>query len=385
VEILEDLAALAQNTPWGEIYNPVGVVADFTFTLYNELDYRREGRNADRFRQNFAKESHLYIPRIFWEFSTRRVLVLERIQGIKIDDLAALDSAGYDRKKIARRSARIIIKEVLEDGFFHADPHPGNFLVMPGEVIGAMDFGMVGYLQERDRINLIRLYIVSIALDADAIVEQLIHMGAAGRNIDRAGLSRDLSRLLAKYYGLPLIEIRAREVMEEIMHIAFRHHLQLPPDLWLLGKTLAMMEGVGLQLDPDFDMFAVSEPLVRRLLWQLVIPRQSWARSLVSQGADWVNLVNAIPKTGQRLLQQAEAGELFQISIKDSDHILKRLDRMATRLTLALLTAALIVGLALLIPTTAPGSFWQWLVLVGFISMVIMGVWLLASILRGGR
>ncbi|MBW1939599.1 MAG: AarF/ABC1/UbiB kinase family protein, partial [Deltaproteobacteria bacterium] len=188
LEILHDLASLVQKTPLGEMYNPVEVVSDFAFTLMNELDYLREGRNADRFRQNFADESHLYIPRVYWEYTTSHVLVLEWIRGIKIDDIAALDAAGYDRKKIALHSARIIIKEVLEDGFFHADPHPGNLVVMPGEVIGAMDFGMVGYLHERDRTQLIRLYIVSISLDANGIAAQLIQMGFVRRSLDRSAL-----------------------------------------------------------------------------------------------------------------------------------------------------------------------------------------------------
>ena len=133
--------------------------------------------------------------------------------------------------RIAQHSARVIIKEVLEDGFFHADPHPGNCNVRPGEVIGAMDFGMVGYLRDRDRIDLIRLYLVAVALDADGIVEQLIRMGAAGAEVDRVGLARDISSLLNKYYALPLRDICAREVIEEIMPLAFHHHLHLPSDL----------------------------------------------------------------------------------------------------------------------------------------------------------
>jgi len=198
LEILAALASAAQRTPAGRVYDPVGIVDDFAFTLRNELDYRREGRNADRFRANFAGEEALYIPRVFWEYTTRRVLVLERIHGIKIDDIAALDTAGYDRHRVALRSARIIIKEVLEDGFFHADPHPGNFVVMPGEVIGAMDFGMVGHLGRQDRLNLVRLYIASIRLEAEQIAEQLIRMGATAGKVDRSSLARDIGRLLTK-------------------------------------------------------------------------------------------------------------------------------------------------------------------------------------------
>jgi ubiquinone biosynthesis protein len=385
LDILNDLANIAQRTPFGKIYNPVEVATDFAFTLRNELDYRREGRNADRFRRNFANETHLYIPHVYWEYTTQRVLVLERIRGIKIDDFAALDAAGYDRKRVALHSARIIIKEVLEDGFFHADPHPGNFVVMPGEVIGAMDFGMVGHLRERDRLNLIRLYIIAVALDADAIVEQLIHMGAAEADVNRISLSREIGRLLTKYYNLPLNEIRAREVVDEIMPIAFRHRLRIPSELWLLGKTLAMMEGVGLQLDPDFDIFAVSESFIRRLVWQLVLPRQGWGQALLRQGVDWMELLSALPHTGRRLLEQVERGDLFQLSLKDTDNILKRLDLLITRIALSILVAALIISLAMLIPLTTSGGLVRWLVILGFIGAAGLGVWMLISILRYWR
>jgi ubiquinone biosynthesis protein len=385
LEILNDLAALAQRTQLGQVYDFVGIADDFAFTLHNELDYRREGRNADRFRDNFAKESYLYLPRVYWEFSTLRVLVMEHIRGIQIGDTDALDTAGYDRHKIALHSARIMVKEVLEDGFFHADPHPGNFLVMPGEVIGAMDFGMVGHLREQDRLNLIRLYLAAVSLDADSIVEQLIRMDTAPAEVNRAGLSREINRLLTKYQGLPLQDIRANEIVEEIMPIAFHYHLSLPSDLWLLLKTLAMMEGVGLELDPDFDVFAVAEPFMRRLAWQLMLPRRKWGQNILRQGADWGELLSALPRTGSRLLERAERGDLFQVGLKDADRIMNVLDRLTTRLALSVLAAALIIGLAMLIPSTTAGSMVQWMVVIGFLGAAGLGVWLLISIIKTER
>ena len=385
LEILADLAHLLKNTSLGELTDPEAIVEDFAFTLYNELDYRREGRNADRFRANFAGESHLYIPRVYWEISTRRVLVLERIHGIKIDDVPALEAAGYDRHRIALHSARIIVKEVLEDGFFHADPHPGNFVVMPDEVIGAMDFGMVGYLREGDRQNLIRLYAAAVRLEADRIVDRLIRMGAARHTVDRTGLARDITHLLRKYEGMPLKDIRAREVVEEIMPIAYRHHLSLPPDLWLLGKTLSMQEGLGLTLDPDFDMFAVSDPFVKRLLWQQAIPDRAWAQTMVDEFGNWQELLSALPRTGNRLLEQAERGDLLQFRLKGSERVLNRLDRMATRLALSILVGALIIGVGLLAPAVAGSSLAYWLVTIGFVLAAALGLWFVILILRGKR
>jgi len=388
LEILFDLARLIQGRiPLGKIYNFVDIAEEFAFTLRNEMDYRREGHNAERFRRNFAHEPALYIPKVYWDYTTRRVLTLERISGIKIDDIAALDAAGVDRHRVAKNAARMMIKEVLEDGFFHADPHPGNFFVMDGAVIGAMDFGMVGYLDRRDRENLVRLYIVSVQLDTEGIVEQLVRMGAARRDVDRSSLQRDIGRLLNKYYGLPLKEIRAREVIEEVMPIAFRHHLRMPSRLWLLGKTLAMMEGVGLQLDPDFDIFAISQPYVRKFLWQTVSP-QTWGRRLLKTSGDWGELLTDLPRRVPRLIDQLEEGDLqFTLRLREIEPLLARLDRVGNRLAISVLLAAFIVSLALLMPSLLGGrqGWIFWLIVLGFVAVSVLGLWLLFSIWRSGR
>jgi ubiquinone biosynthesis protein len=385
LEILAALAKAAQATALGQTYDFVSIADDFAFTLSNELDYRREGRNADRFRASFEGEPHLYVPYVHWEHTTARVLVLERIDGIRIDNIAALDSAGYDRHRVALHSAYIIIKEVLEDGFFHADPHPGNFVVMPGETIGAMDFGMVGHLENRERLDLIRLYIAAASMDTGSIVEQLIHMGAANVEVDRKKLSLDMTRLLDKYHNVTLTDIRASEVLEEIMRVAYSHRLRMPSNLWLLGKTLAMMEGVGLQLDPDLDLFAVFEPFARRLSWRLALPRRAWGEALLRQGADWGELLSRLPRSTNHLLEQAERGDLFRVHLKDADPIMRRLDRLATRLALSMLVSALLVSLALLIPLAPGGGPLQLPVLIGFALATGLGVWLLTSILKGTR
>ena len=389
LEILFDLARLLQaRTPLGEIYNLPEIAEEFATTLRAELDFYREGGNADRFRANFANEPHLHIPRVYWDFTTQRVLVLERIRGIKIDDAKALDAAGYDRHRIALNAVRIIIKEILEDGFFQADPHPGNFAVMDGEVIGAMDFGMVGHLSHRTRIDLMRLYIVAVQLDEEGIVDQLIRMGTVNGPIDRAGLRRDVTRLLHKYYGMPLGAVRAREVIDETMPIAFRHHLHLPTELWLLGKALAMMEGIALKLVPDFDVFAISRPYVQRLTWQMASPR-TWGPSVLKGANDWAELLGLIPRVGSQLLARAERGELeFTLSHKELDRVLARLDRSANRLSLSVLLAALIVGLALFIPAFNLAEQWGLatiLVITSFVGVSLVGLWLVFSIWRSGR
>jgi len=389
LEILQDIARLLQNrVPLARLYDLPEIARGFATTLRMELDFYREGHNADRFRGNFADEPYLYVPGIKWDFTTRRVLVMERIRGIKIDEVEVLDEVGYDRHQIAVHAARMVVKEVLKDGFFHADPHPGNFVIMPGGVIGAMDFGMVGHLSHRVRADLTRLYIAAIQMDEQDIVDQLIRMGATVGDVDRVALEHDLARLLRKYHGLPLKAIRAQDVMQDATPIAFRHHLRLPSQLWLLGKTLAMLEGVGLKLDPDFNFLAFSRPYVRRFLLQMVRPRNI-GPDLVKSAGDWADLMGLLPRVGSQLLTRAERGELeIRLEHKGLDRALTRLDRSANRISLSVLLAALIVGLALVIPAFGLAEemgLVSILVVVGFIGVSLLGLWLIFSIWRSRR
>lgn len=314
--------------------------------------------------------------------------MLERIHGIKIDDVTALDAAGYDRHQIALHSAHFIVKEILEDGFFHADPHPGNIVVMPGEVIGVIDFGTVGHLEPSDRSDLVRLYVVAVQLDAEGIVEQLIRMGVADHRTDRVALERDIRRVLLKYYGLALNEISAGELLEELQPIIYRHRLQLPSDLWLLIKTLVIMEGVGLRLDPEFDIFAVSKPYVDRFMRRAWFPTE-WGPPVIRGITGWSDFLGTFPRQTSRILDQVERGELsLRLDLPVIERAAHRFDQIANRIILAVLLAALIIALALLIPTlnlsTWPWGFITWVILVSFVVMSILAVWLIWSILRSG-
>jgi ubiquinone biosynthesis protein len=388
LEILFDLARLVQErTPLGEFYDLPEIAEGFAFTLRAELDFRREGRNADRFRRDFASEPMLYVPQVYWEYSTTRVLVLERIRGIGIGDLEGLDAAGVDRHQVALNATRIVLKQVLDHGFFHADPHPGNFLVMDGAVIGAMDFGMVGRLSPSMRSDVTRLYTAFVTQQSDAIVEELIRMGAASQQVDRRRLQRDMEQLLDKYFSLSLKEIRAQEVIEDVLPIAFRHHLALPSDLWLLEKTVVMMEGVGAQLDPDLAILDVVGPEVRRAAQRLASPGL-WARKALKVAGDWGDLFTSVPRQVPRLMDRLEQGDLeFGLRLVDLDRMVGRLDNIGNRLSISLVIAALTVSLALLIPTMAAGGrgLAFWLVVAGFALAAALGLLLLLSMWRAGR
>jgi ubiquinone biosynthesis protein len=389
LEILFDLAGLAQaRTPLGEIYDLSEIAEDFAETLRGELDYQREGRHADRFRRNFADDDAIYIPRVYWEYTTRRILVLEEIQGIKIGDLVALDAAGIDRHQLALESARLIVKQVFVDQFFHADPHPGNFYVIStGEGtkarIGAMDFGMVGWIDTRTREHLLRLMLGIVKQDVEGLVDEFLRMGVIDWGIsDRKRLERDLRRILNRYRGLPLKEWRARDLMNEVTPIAFRHHLRFPSELWLLVKTLSMLEGIGRQLDADFDLVGVAEPYARRLYLESVSPREVSQRALASLG-EWGEELILLPQQLRRVVERMERGAL-PVVVRDEGRAaqLDRWDRMASRLAASILIAAFIVAVSLLLPLLASDP-WRILaavlIILAFANATALTVWMIIS------
>ena len=384
LEIIHDLARYAQDhTPLGRIYDLVEIADDFAHTLRNELDYTIEGRNADRFRRNFKGEDAVHIPWVYWDHTTERVLVLEYLEGIKINDIEAIDTAGYDRERIANNAARMIVQEVLQDGYFHADPHPGNFVVMEDEVIGAMDFGIVGHLNRSDRVNLIRLSNVAVQEDAQGVTDALIHIGAAPPDVDREALTRDVQRVLNYYSGVTLKKIRIEELMGDVMPIAFEHHLKLPSNFWLLGKTLAMMEGLGLKLAPDFDIFAFASPHVTRLTVETLLPSRHWAQELIRLGLSWGDLLEQLPHAGRLLIDRFENGEPIKLALASQN--LAALDRMVTRLALSLIISGMIIGLAWLTPVvTQAQAHWivQAFVIAAFVIALLMGIGVLYSIVR---
>lgn len=388
LEILLDLAGFAQNRlPLGALYNFPEIVEDFAATLYNELDYEREGRNAERFHSNFAHDEAVYIPRVYREFTTRRVLVLEEIQGIKISDIAALDAAGIDRRQVALESARLLILQVFRDRFFHADPHPGNFYVLsPASPdgrprIGAMDFGMVGEIDDRTREHLLRLLVAIVRRDVERVVDEFLSMGVVEwGQFDRRRLERDLGRFLNRYVGQPVKTWRIRDMVSEATPIAFRHRLRFPSELWLLAKVLTMAEGIAQRLDPDFDLIGVAEPYARELYRDMVTPRALGQRAIEGLGELGEELL-LLPRQLRRLRERLEQGALPVIVRQEWDNTrLERWDRMASRLAASILIAAFIIAVSLLVPLLG-SDIWRilaaGLIVLGFINATLLTIWLL--------
>ncbi|HET7036282.1 MAG TPA: AarF/UbiB family protein [Thermomicrobiaceae bacterium] len=354
--ILLNLATVAsRRSQLAEQYDLVALVEEFAATLRAELDYEREAHNAEHVAANFANVPGLRVPRVYWELTSQRVLTLQRIRGIKISNVAALEEAGVDRAALANDAARMVLKMALEDGFFHADLHPGNLFVEPSGRIGLIDFGMVGTLDETTRDHLIDLLIAVVSQDTDRMVDELLELGAA-RRVDRVVLRRDLQRIVSHYINRALGEIEIGAVIEDALGIIRRHRLQLPANLALLLRMLVMAEGLGQMLDPRFEALPVARPFGKRLLLQRYSPAR-WARRMGQATFDAAELGTELPRQVRRLIHEIERGDL-QIGVRPEgfDHLLRRVERLTNRLILGLIVAALINGLAALLALSRPFS-----------------------------
>ena len=393
-QIEEDLTilhrlALTASQRWelAAQYDIVALTDEFAQTLRAELDYVQEGRNAERFAKNFVGDPTVHIPRIFWETTTSRVLTLERICGIKINDLAALDAAGIDRPVVAQRAATIILKMVFEDGFFHADPHPGNFFIEQNSVIGMIDYGMVGTVDKATQGRLVHILLAISGQDTGRLVDALLELGVTRVQVDRSALQGDLERLLAHYYDQPLGEIALGPLMNEMLTIVRRHHLRLPTNLALLVKTTVMNEGLGMQLDPSFRLTSVILPYARRLLLKQYSPL-FWTKRIGQAGMDAAWLTTELPQQVRRLLGELERGTLkIDMQVTDVELVIRRMERLVNRLILSIITGAFIIGLGMLMAFFhPPGVQWIWVwFAIGFAFVAVLGLYLAWSVLRPGR
>lgn len=383
--IMADLARLAsQRTRWGQYYDIEGWLREFDFTLRNEFDYKIEAANAEQFRREFEKDEVLYIPRVYRRFSTGRVLTLERIEGIKINNVRALEEAGIDRQRLAKENTRILLTMLFDHGFFHADPHAGNFFVLEDGRMGLMDFGMVGFLDAYLKDTLLRVVMALTAQDADRLVDELLVLGIAQENIQRYTLRQDVQHLMRRYTHRPLRDIAAMAAFQDLMNVARRHRLQLPAELVLTAKVLGMAEGIARQLDPKFEVLAYAEPYVRRFWVQSLSPSRRVQQTKETL-LDVLDLTATVPRNVRRILRQSEQGA-FQLRVRTdpSTESMRQIQRAANRVAFSVLTAALIVGSGLLMLVYDPEGA-RWFFLVTFAISALLGLGLLWSVWRSGR
>ena len=389
LKILKELAdALNGRLEFADRYDIPGIVEEFSETLRAELDYIREGHNAERFAENFTAERGLHIPRIYWETTTSRVLTLERIRGTKISDVASLDKQGIDRPALARFATDVVMQMVCEHGFFHADPHPGNFFIESNGAIGLIDFGMVGTLDEQTQDHLADLLIYINHQDADRLMDVLLDLGVSKKPIDRASLRHDVQHLLSTYWGLPLGELRITALLNDVFATMRKNHLHLPSNLSLLLKTVIMIEGLGVKLDPEFRLTTALDSYADRLIMRKYSPVKL-IRNLGQASLDLARLGTEMPQQLRRIVNAAENGRL-QVGMRPEgfDPIINRFEKISNRIVLGVIAAAFINGLAVLASVYRPPGWesWAWVVFAfGFLCALTLGIYLTVNIMRPRR
>ena len=388
LDILFFLANLAQKRiPRSEIYDPVGIIREFAKSIRKEMDFKREGRSIDRFARDFAGDETVHIPRVFWKLSTDRVLTMEEVDGIKISDYPALEAAGLDRKIIAVNGARAILKQIFIDGFFHGDPHPGNIMVLPENVIAFLDFGIVGRIDEKIRGRLGDIFSAVLNRDVDALVRTFQKIGLVKGEVDWDEFRADLADLIEEYYGLPLRELEMGKIINESFQIVFRHRIRIPPAYFLLGKAMVTVEGLGQELDPDFDMVGEARPFIRRLLLRKYSP-EVIRRDLFRISGELLELFKVFPEEVQEILAKIKSGRLkVEFEHRGLGSLITVLDKVSNRVSFSIIIGALIVGSSLIIHSgKGPLIFgFPLLGVVGYLAAGVLGLWLVIAILRSGR
>ncbi|MBS0355857.1 MAG: phosphotransferase [Proteobacteria bacterium] len=370
-------------------YHPGDIVRQFTLSLRRELDFAAECRNAERIAEQFAGHPEIVIPRVHWQWCGERLNVQDYVDGISGRDLAATDTAGLDRKLLARRGAEAVLKMLLEDGFFHADPHPGNVLYLTDNRIAFIDFGMVGRLTEERRSQVARLLHGLVSRDSGLVADVLLDWSDDDRydpESDLLNLRTEIDTFVDLYHGVPLQRLDIGAMLSDLLAILREHGLSLPADLALMIKAFITLEGMGRQLDPNFDIAAEASPFLRRVLLAHAAPA-AFARRGWRAFADTVDLLAGLPRDLRQFLRAARRGKLqVQVEVLPLQRFGSQIDRAASRLSLAIVIAALIIGSAIVMTVdkapALPGL--PSLGLLGFISALIGGLWLLLSIWRSG-
>jgi ubiquinone biosynthesis protein len=387
LRIVTYLAGLLESEiPEARRYQPVQMVAEFARSMRRELDLAQEARAQERFALNFADDPGVMVPRIYWDYTRESMNVQERVVGIPGQDLAAAEAAGLDRRVLARRGADAVLKMILLDGYFHADPHPGNVFYLPGNRIAMIDFGMAGRLSDQRRREIVDMLWGLARRDEQAVTDVLLDW-VRDADVDEAKLAADVGDVIFEYEQVALKDVRIGALLNDITGIVRRHSIVLPSDLALLFKALLTLEGLGLRLDPEFRLVEHLGPFLRRVMRQRYRPQALMARGR-RHLAEYLALIGGLPRDLRRLLKEARRGRMkLELDLKRLDHFGLQLSRSANRLTVGIVTAALIVGTAIVMTVTGgPTLFGLPLFgLLGFLLAFLGGVWVLVSIWRSGK
>jgi ubiquinone biosynthesis protein len=390
LRILERLAHLAeQEIPEVRRYRPVEVVDQLRRSLERELDLAVEARNTERFARNFAGDLDVLIPRVYWEWTSSVMNVQEHIEGIRGDDLEAIDKAGLDRKALAARGVDTMLKMILVDGFFQADPHPGNVMCLPGNRIVLIDFGMVGRLSAARRSQIIDLLAGFMHHDEETMLEVLLDWRGSDA-VNEARLAADLGELALDYSDAQLKDLRIGALLHRVSAILREHSIVLPADLALLFKALITLEGFGRQYDPEFRLVERVEPFLSRAMAERYQPVEALRRGQATV-SEFLGLVASLPRDLARLVKDARHGRMrVELDLKRLDSFGARVHSAIDRATIGIMTASLVVGSSIVMtvaggPTVFGVSLLTYCGFAGYLVAFANSLWIILSIWRSGR
>ncbi|HSJ53700.1 MAG TPA: AarF/ABC1/UbiB kinase family protein, partial [Anaerolineae bacterium] len=367
--------------------NLMAIAEQLARSLREELDYQREGRNAERLRANLSSDPRFVVPQVCWDLTTRRVITMQYLAGIQFNEVERLRTAGYDLASIAHTTVEGYLTQIFVYGFYQADPHPANLMVV-GDRVGILDFGNVGQLTEGQKQLLGDMFLQIIDQDVEGLARTIIKMGSSRGRPSVEAMERDLQRLMVRYWGVALEDLSVGEMVAEIFKAARQHKVYLPGDLAQLARTILTMEGTGHILDPELVLVEAVRPFAMRLVRSRLSPIVAGRRAVraVRQASD---LVQSFPRRVDDLWDQLEAGEIsFGIEMRHLNTVINRLNSMVNRITFSIVVAALIVGSALIL--LGGKDAWELPILgiqipvaqIAFLGAVFAAAWLIVTMIR---
>ena len=391
LDILFHLARLIEKrTKWGKRYRILDVIDEFSTSLRNELDYLMEGRNGDKMNGLFSEDLTIRVPAIYWDYTSRKVLTMEMVHGIKVSHIEQLKEEGYNLPLIADRIANSLFTQVLDYGFFHGDPHPGNIFIMPGNVVTYLDFGMVGRLNDQMKQHFASLMIAVQKNSTDDMIETFEDMKLLDDVEDMKALRRDLEKLLGKYYEASLTDISLGQLLIDIFAIAYRYQVDIPTDITVLAKAILTAEEIIEELDPSFSIMKAVEPFAVNIMKERFHPRTLLKHAIESTLKD-IDTLKSLPKDIQDTVKTIKKGRMkVNLNVEDAPSFLQRLDRISNRLSFSIILLSFsILMVGLIVGSAIAGEsnmlFKLPLIELGGIVAILMFLFMLFSIFRSGR
>lgn len=385
LKILRGIARYFQNHPdWGPGRDWMGIYDECCKILYEEIDYLNEGRNADTLRHNFRHQEWVHVPRVFWRYATPRVLTLEYVPGIKISHYEALEAAGLDRKRLARLGAKAYLMQLLNDGFFHADPHPGNLAVSPEGTLIFYDFGMMGRVQPITREKLLQTFFGVANKDANQVIAALIELGALQPVGDMGPVRRSVQFMLDNFMDQPFEHQSVAQIGEDLFEIAYNQPFRFPATFTFVMRAFSTLEGVGKGLDPAFNFMEVAQPFATELMRNggfSPTDRTDLLSELGRQATQMGNTALGLPRRLEDVLDQIEQGDLqIRVRSQETDRILRRLGYVNMGTSYAVLFGSFILSATILLVNQ-----WTWLAAITAVLATVLGVALLRTLRRISR